>query len=130
MSDENEAEIMEEMHGAMNSARIAQSLPDEYLKSILQRCKSDTPKTDAVAYDVGGHQHEDGAIVESYFARQLERELNAANGKLKRKCQCQAMKDARESGTDNEGYSSLIKGKHIGSGLPDIEFCPWCGGAV
>ena len=38
---------------------------------------SDTPRTGAVAYDVGGHQHEDGAIVESYFARQLERELTA-----------------------------------------------------
>lgn len=45
---------------------------------------SDTPRTDAVAYDVGGYQHEIGAIVESYFARQLERELNAANDRVKK----------------------------------------------
>jgi hypothetical protein len=35
---------------------------------------SDTPKTDAQAYDVGGYQHEDGSIVLSAFARKLERE--------------------------------------------------------
>jgi hypothetical protein len=36
---------------------------------------SDTPETDAQAYDVGGYQHEYGSIVLSTFARQLEREL-------------------------------------------------------
>ena len=35
---------------------------------------SDTPETDAQAYDVGGYQHEDGSIVLSAFARKLERE--------------------------------------------------------
>ena len=34
-----------------------------------------TPRTDAVAYDAGGHQHDDGAIVPADFARGLEREL-------------------------------------------------------
>ena len=34
-----------------------------------------TPRTDAVAYDAGGHQHADGAIVSADFARTLEREL-------------------------------------------------------
>ena len=125
MSDENEAEIMEEMHSEMNSARIAQSLPDEYLKSILKRCKSDTPRTDAAC---GFHDMD--TAVDAGFARQLERELNAANSKLNRKCQCQAFKDAQESGTDNESYGALVCGKQIGCGLPDAEFCPWCGGAV
>jgi hypothetical protein len=35
---------------------------------------SDTPETDAQAYDVGGYQHEDGSIVLSAFARKLERQ--------------------------------------------------------
>jgi hypothetical protein len=35
-----------------------------------------TPRTDAVAYDAGGVQHDQGAIVSSEFARELERELN------------------------------------------------------
>ncbi len=63
-------------------------------------------------------------------ARQLERELNAASDKLNRKCQCQAWKDAQEYGADNESYGALVRGKQIGCGLPDAEFCPWCGGAV
>lgn len=85
---------------------------------------SDTPRTDAA-----WGWSKDVSLMAKH-ARKLERELNAANEKLNRKCQCQSMKNAQESGTDNEGYSSLIKGKHIGSGLPDIEFCPWCGGAA
>ena len=38
-----------------------------------------TPRTDAVAYDAGGHQHDDGAIVPADFARALERELADLN---------------------------------------------------
>lgn len=33
-----------------------------------------TPETDRKAYDVGGHQHADGAIVTSDHARNLERQ--------------------------------------------------------
>lgn len=43
---------------------------------------SDTPRTDAVAYDAVGYQHEDGCIVHSHFARGLERELNSSNARI------------------------------------------------
>jgi len=43
---------------------------------------SDTPETDAQAYDVGGYQHEDGSIVLSAFARKLERERDEYRGLL------------------------------------------------
>jgi len=42
---------------------------------------SETPETDAQAYDVGGYQHEDGSIVLSAFARKLERERDEAREK-------------------------------------------------
>jgi len=35
----------------------------------------DTPRTNAVAYDVGGVEHSEGSIVPVEFARGLEREL-------------------------------------------------------
>lgn len=35
-----------------------------------------SPETSTVAYDVGGGQHEDGAIVESYIARNFEIQRN------------------------------------------------------
>lgn len=38
---------------------------------------SNTPRTDAVAYDAGGIQHDQGSIVPADFARTLERELAA-----------------------------------------------------
>jgi len=44
---------------------------------------SDTPETDAQAYDVGGYQHEDGSIVLSAFARKLERERDRLAEQIK-----------------------------------------------
>lgn len=43
-----------------------------------------TPRTDAEAYDVGGYQHDQGSIVTSAFARQLERELATARASLRK----------------------------------------------
>ena len=52
---------------------------------------------------------------------------------------CAAFAHAWESGTDNEGYEplcSIALGDDrafvvvIGSGLPPINFCPWCGAAI
>ena len=61
---------------------------------------SDTPRTNSVAYNVGGYQHEDGAIVESHFARQLERELNAANERIKQL-------DKPITGETSDGYHTF-----------------------
>jgi len=54
-------------------------------------------------------------------------ETAAANRNLKA-CECDAFQQAQTSGTDNEGYGGLIRGRSIGCGLPEIKFCPWCGG--
>lgn len=43
---------------------------------------------------------------------------------------CEAMKDAQQSGTDNEAWGPLVRGTSIGCGLPPIKFCPWCGRPV
>ena len=44
---------------------------------------------------------------------------------------CEAMKHAQEDGTDNEVYGKAVLGSWtIGTGLPDISFCPWCGNKV
>lgn len=46
---------------------------------------------------------------------------------------CPAFRKARQVGTDNEGFSSAVQvtddRKHwtIGSNLPYISYCPWCG---
>ena len=47
---------------------------------------------------------------------------------------CEHWKHAHEIGTDNEEYSVLVwydeddKGRAaIGSDLPPVRFCPWCG---
>lgn len=44
---------------------------------------------------------------------------------------CDAWTEAQQSGTDNEGYGRLLyetMGQwSIGSELPPIRFCPWCG---
>lgn len=44
---------------------------------------------------------------------------------------CTTFEDAQIAGTDNEGYGALIRkfstGYRIGSNLPEISFCPWCG---
>ena len=55
-----------------------------------------------------------------------------ANPKLE--C-CAAMRHAQENGTDNECYGRAVwtgsAGEWlIGTGLPNITFCPWCGKAV
>jgi hypothetical protein len=47
-------------------------------------------------------------------------------------CTCEAFRKAQESGTDNEGYSSLIRASDgewsFGGGqLEPLRFCPWCG---
>jgi hypothetical protein len=59
-------------------------------------------------------------------------------------CDCDAFVKAQQRGTDNEGYDQLIYRysadllkKHpflggdprwsVGSELPPIHFCPWCG---
>ncbi len=46
---------------------------------------------------------------------------------------CNDFWQAMQTGTDNEGYGSLVsyygRAFHIGSGnLPEIAMCPWCGG--
>jgi len=52
---------------------------------------------------------------------------------------CSSFEHATRSGTDNEGYGSLLYTPDfdritgiwmIGCGLPDISFCPWCGKKV
>ena len=49
---------------------------------------------------------------------------------MKLEC-CEDMKHAQESGTDNECYGSAVWGAwSIGTSLPDISFCPWCGQPV
>ena len=51
---------------------------------------------------------------------------------LDEKC-CDAWGLARQEGTDNEGYGSLIidnrpgYGWGIGCDLPRVLYCPWCG---
>jgi hypothetical protein len=46
---------------------------------------------------------------------------------VQRPC-CETWAKAHESGTDNEGYGSLIaEGLRIGYELPPVRFCPWCG---
>ena len=47
---------------------------------------------------------------------------------------CEAFAASLESGTDAEGYSSLIRVSpggesfdFVGSNNPTIQFCPWCG---
>jgi hypothetical protein len=46
---------------------------------------------------------------------------------------CSAWANAQRSGTDNEGYGSLLnfysgdQDPHMGCDLPTVEFCPWCG---
>ena len=46
------------------------------------------------------------------------------------KC-CPPMITAQKSGTDNEGWGPLIErfggAWDIGCGLPDLQYCPWCG---
>lgn len=47
-------------------------------------------------------------------------------------CECQAFKDAQGPCTDNEGYGRLLRRDgpdawSIGSNLPPLKFCPWCG---
>lgn len=53
---------------------------------------------------------------------------------------CDDFKRAQNSGTDNEGYGRLLSNLgrdqvaadrwSIGSNLPNIKFCPWCGVAT
>lgn len=44
---------------------------------------------------------------------------------------CHDFKNAMRSGTDCEGYGALIDyPRSIGCGLPDMNFCPWCGKAL
>lgn len=49
-------------------------------------------------------------------------------------CKCSDFEAAQDSGTDNEGYGPLLscpwEAWRIGSDLPDINFCPWCGKPV
>lgn len=44
---------------------------------------------------------------------------------------CDALERAHEHGTDNEGYGPLLYSAYpvwaIGSDLPPMRFCPWCG---
>lgn len=44
---------------------------------------------------------------------------------------CDAWRKARQSGSDNEGWSALIHWFDgfpcMGCGLPPVRFCPWCG---
>lgn len=44
---------------------------------------------------------------------------------------CQQFANALEVGTDNEGYSALIRcgwdRYHIGCELDPLSYCPWCG---
>jgi hypothetical protein len=41
------------------------------------------------------------------------------------------MRRANKAGTDNEGWSYLVHDyAEIGTGLPSMKFCPWCGTAV
>ena len=44
---------------------------------------------------------------------------------------CPMFVAAQLAGTDNEGYEALIysnpPGWKIGSALPNMRFCPWCG---
>jgi len=44
-------------------------------------------------------------------------------------CCCENFYRAGCSGTDNEGYGAVVwsNGQRIGTGLPLISFCPWCG---
>ena len=50
---------------------------------------------------------------------------------------CKAWEEAREPGTDNEGYACLLWRHeadnywHMGSDdMPIINYCPWCGTKV
>lgn len=48
---------------------------------------------------------------------------------------CSTMLKAQESGTDNEGYGRLVSDYgdwswHMGCGLPEFNYCPWCGNSV
>lgn len=56
---------------------------------------------------------------------------------------CAMFKESQTSGTDNEGYGSLLRwevpdkyapdreeGWYIGDGLDKIKFCPWCASPV
>lgn len=49
-------------------------------------------------------------------------------------CECDAFRNATRSGTDSEGYGSLIfrttDGWEMGDGLPALAYCPWCGKRV
>lgn len=46
---------------------------------------------------------------------------------------CESWRKAHEYATDNEMYLSLVHEAEggaypfIGSGLPPVKFCPWCG---
>lgn len=44
---------------------------------------------------------------------------------------CNDFWHAMSSGTDNEGYGALVHyyggDFQIGNGMPEVEFCPWCG---
>ena len=49
-------------------------------------------------------------------------------------CGCSEFREAQQSCTDNEGYGRLIRewgGEwRIGSDLPAMNYCPWCGNRV
>ena len=40
---------------------------------------------------------------------------------------CPAWEKSGKSGTDNEEYNPLRYDMEMGSDLPDVNFCPWCG---
>lgn len=52
-------------------------------------------------------------------------------GRTVRQPCCDAWAKAHEWGTDNEGHLALIYYRddkpRIGSDLPPVQFCPWCG---
>lgn len=66
----------EALHAAMNKARIAQSLPEDYLREILKRVEIDTPRTDTVSEPFMGTQSYQAM---ADHARELERELTKAD---------------------------------------------------
>lgn len=49
-------------------------------------------------------------------------------------CNCSEFQDAQKKYTDNEGWDPLIyewdNGWGIGSDLPPMNYCPWCGKSV
>lgn len=53
--------------------------------------------------------------------------------KIHQNC-CRAFDRAQQTGTDNEGYGRLItidgEIAMIGSEMPPVDYCPWCGKAV